>query len=117
MRVAPHIEAAHARTRLTGGELLLTLVGTVGEAAVVPAELAGWNVARAVAVIPVREDVGSYWIKIALEESTVRELIYGRLNTTVQATLNLKDVGQLPILMPSKDEREAIAAVIGTLEC
>ncbi len=82
----------------------------------VPSELAGWNVARAVAVIPVREDVGSYWIKIALEEPAVRELIYGRLNTTVQATLNLKDVGQLPILMPSKDERETIAAVIGKLD-
>ncbi len=116
LRVAPHIEAAHARTRLVGGELLLTLVGTVGEAAVVPAELAGWNVARAVAVIPVREDVGSYWIKLALEEPAVRELIYGRLNTTVQATLNLKDVGQLPILMPSDDERAAIAAVIGAFD-
>ena len=57
--VDPAIEAAYARTRLEGGELLLTLVGTVGEAAVVPPELAGWNVARAVAVIPVREDIGA----------------------------------------------------------
>ena len=41
LRVAPAIEAAYARTRLTGGELLLTLVGTVGEAAIAPASLAG----------------------------------------------------------------------------
>jgi type I restriction enzyme S subunit len=101
---------------LVGGELLLTLVGTVGESAVVPTDLAGWNVARAVAVIPVIEDVGSYWIKLALDAPKVRELIYGRLNTTVQATLNLKDVAQLPILMPSKSERAAIAAVIGSLD-
>jgi type I restriction enzyme S subunit len=41
LRVSRVIEAAYARTRLRGGELLLTLVGTVGEAAVVPHSLAG----------------------------------------------------------------------------
>jgi len=54
LRVSPAIEAGYARTRLRGGELLLTLVGTVGEAAVVPESLAGWNTSRAVSVIPVR---------------------------------------------------------------
>lgn len=116
MRVSSEIEAAHARTRLRGGELLLTLVGTVGESAVVPSELAGWNVARAVAVIPVREDVGAYWVKLALSAPNVREMIHGRLNTTVQATLNLKDVAQLPILMPHPAERENIASIIGALD-
>lgn len=116
MRVSCEIEAAHTRTRLRGGELLLTLVGTVGESAVVPPELAGWNVARAVAVIPVREDVGAYWVKLALSAPNVREMIHGRLNTTVQATLNLKDVTQLPILMPHPAERDNIASIIGTLE-
>jgi type I restriction enzyme S subunit len=36
LRVSPAIEAAYSRTRLFGGELLLTLVGTVGESAIVP---------------------------------------------------------------------------------
>ena len=36
MRVSQEIEAAYSRTRLEGGELLLTLVGTVGQTAVVP---------------------------------------------------------------------------------
>ncbi|MBX3619080.1 MAG: restriction endonuclease subunit S [Rhizobacter sp.] len=116
LRVAPEIEAAYARTRLNGGELLLTLVGTVGEAAVVPPELKGWNVARAVAVIPVREDIGAYWIKLALNAPEAREMIFGRLNTTVQATLNLKDVAQLPILLPEEGNREGIAHIIGALD-
>jgi len=116
LRVAPAIEAAYARTRLTGGELLLTLVGTVGEAAVVPASLAGWNTARAVAVIPVRKDVGAYWIKLALAAPGVREIIDSRLNTTVQATLNLADVARLPIVLPPVHERETIAHILGTLD-
>jgi type I restriction enzyme S subunit len=115
LRVSPSVEAAYARTRLSGGELLLTLVGTVGEAAVVPASLAGWNIARAVAVIPVRKDIGAYWVKLALGAPGVREIIDSRLNTTVQATLNLGDVARLPIVLPPIREREAIANILGTL--
>ncbi|MGH7575236.1 MAG: restriction endonuclease subunit S [Longimicrobiales bacterium] len=116
LRVSRNIEAAYSRTRLRGGELLLTLVGTVGEAAVVPDSLAGWNTARAVAVIPVRADIGSYWVKLALRSAQVRHIIDSRLNTTVQATLNLRDVAHLPIVMPPEQERHAIAHILGTLD-
>src|SRR5574337_722905 len=116
LKVSPTVEAAYARTRLQGGELLLTLVGTVGEAAVVPKYLAGWNTARAVAVIPVRQDVGSYWVKLALQSPVVRQIINSRLNTTVQATLNLRDVAQLPIVLPPAPEQRAIAHILGTLD-
>ena len=51
LHVSSTVDAKHARTRLRGGEILLSLVGSVGEVAVVPDQLAGWNVARAVAVL------------------------------------------------------------------
>ena len=51
MKVAPAIAAKYERTRLKGGEVLLTVVGTVGQVAVAPSSVAGYNVARAVAVI------------------------------------------------------------------
>jgi type I restriction enzyme, S subunit len=116
LRIAPEVEAAYSRTRLEGDELLLTLVGTVGEAAVVPSALRGWNVARAVAVVPVCADIGAYWVKLAMQAPAVKEMIHGRLNTTVQATLNLRDVVQLPILVPPTNVREAIAKVIGAID-
>jgi type I restriction enzyme S subunit len=116
LRVSREIESAYSRTRLKGGELLLTLVGTVGETAVVPASLAGWNTARAVAVIPVRQEIGAYWVQVALRAPQVKEIIDSRLNTTVQATLNLSDVAQLPIVMPPPGERQAIAHILGTLD-
>jgi type I restriction enzyme S subunit len=116
LRVAPHIEADYARTRLRGGELLLTLVGTVGETAVVPKSLRGWNVARAVAVIPVRPEIGAYWVQVALRTPIIRHIIDSRLNTTVQATLNLRDVARLPIVVPPKTERERIAHILGRLD-
>jgi len=116
LRVSRDIESAYSRTRLKGGELVLTLVGTVGQAAVVPQSLSGWNTARAVAVIPVRKDIGAYWVQLALQAPGVRDIINSRLNTTVQATLNLRDVAQLPIVLPPQQERDAISHIIGTLD-
>src|SRR5262245_13491306 len=43
LRVTRGVEEKYARTRLRGGEVLLTLVGTLGECAVVPDSLSGWN--------------------------------------------------------------------------
>jgi type I restriction enzyme, S subunit len=116
LRVSPTVEANYARTRLRGGELVLTLVGTVGETAIVPDELRGWNTARAVGVIPVNREVGAYWVSLALSRPEVKERINGRLNTTVQATLNLRDVAQLPIILPPPDKRLRIEQIIGTLD-
>ena len=116
LRISPHIEANYVRTRLRGGELLLTLVGTVGETAVVPEQLAGWNTARAVAVIPVNRGIGAYWVRLALTLPEIRHRISGRVNTTVQTTLNLRDVAQLPVVLPPDSERKRIEQVIAALD-
>src|SRR5437588_35204 len=66
LRVDAAIESKYQRTRLRGGEVLLSLVGSLGECAVVPRDLAGWNVARAVAVIPVVPEIGPQWVAACL---------------------------------------------------
>ncbi len=116
LRIAPMIVAKHSRTVLRGGELLLTLVGTVGETAIVPPELEGWNTARAVAVIPVLDDPGAKWIQYSLETGAAKRYILDRLNTTVQATLNLRDVSTLPIPMLSESNRSRVLEVLGALD-
>jgi type I restriction enzyme, S subunit len=116
LKVSPAIEANYARSRLQGGELLLTLVGTVGETAIASKKMQGWNTARAVGVIPVNDEVGAYWAQLVLNMPEVRERIRGRLNTTVQATLNLRDVAELPIILPPRAERKRIEHILGTLQ-
>lgn len=116
LRISHQIESKYTRTRLRGGELLLTIVGTVGETAIVPQTLAGWNIARAIAMIPIRSEFSAYWVQIALRGPVVRSMINSRLNTTVQATLNLRDVAQLPILLPPKHDRERISECLGNLD-
>ena len=50
-RISKNKHQEYRRTALEGGELLMTLVGNVGQCAVVPSHMAGWNTARAVAVM------------------------------------------------------------------
>ena len=99
----------HRRTQLSGDELLITLVGNPGECVVVKPEMAGWNPARAIASIKLK-DVGlRTYLKAVLESSAGKHLIDAVLNTTVQKTLNLKDIRRLPIPMPDKKSVEAIS--------
>lgn len=116
LKVGADIEAKFLRSRLRGGEVLLTLVGTLGEVAIVPDNLRGWNVARAVGVIPVRKNPGSLWVSICLRSAFIQHCIRTWATTTVQATFNLRDLAKLPIPIPPTEAREAIAAVLGALD-
>ena len=116
MRVSQEIEAKYHRTRLKGGEVLLSLVGTLGLVAIVPPAFRGWNTARAVGVIPLKPEVDSRWISICLRSQQAQRMMRVWATTTVQATLNLRDVSQLPIPMPPSSQIGEIVSQISVLE-
>lgn len=116
LRVAKSVENNYIRTRLRGGELVMSIVGTVGQTAIIQKELEGWNTARAVAVIPVISEVGAYWVEISLRTPEAQARINSRLNTTVQATLNLRDLAEIPIPLPPRPVRQAIGSVLAALD-
>jgi type I restriction enzyme S subunit len=116
LRVESDIEEKYRRSRLRGGEILLTLVGTLGEVAIAPGELAGWNVARAVGVIPVKSIPGSRWVVVCLRSQLSQHLIRTWATTTVQATFNLRDLARLPIPIPPASLRERITHILGILD-
>lgn len=115
LRVHPSIEQKHRRTRLEGGEVLLTIVGSVGETALVPLELSGWNVARAVAVLRPK-DIPADWLRLCLNSVPVKRQMSNVLNTTVQATLNLRDLKNLQIPTPPIAHINRVLEVVGALE-
>lgn len=116
LRIDPEIERKFGRSRLEGGELLLTLVGTMGLSAIVPNELRGWNVARAVGVIPLKENVDRRWLNFVLRSQPSQDFIQTHANTTVQATFNLRDLARLPIPMPPDDVRLPASELLSALD-
>lgn len=111
-RIAPSIAADYERTTLRGGELLMTLVGTVGRTAVVPEALAGANVARAVAVIPLTARVDTRYVAYVLSSPAAQVDLLGASNEVARKTLNLEDVRRFPIPLPPLEEQRAIADMI-----
>jgi type I restriction enzyme S subunit len=109
-RISKEKHHEYRRTALNGGELLMTLVGNIGQCAVVPPRMAGWNAARAVAVMRLAEPSDTHFIQQCLLSRPLQHLMDVWCNTTVQATLNLKEIRQLPLPWPPKKCRDAIAA-------
>lgn len=116
LKVSSAIEQKHKRTRLSGGELLITVVGSVGECAIVPESLKGWNVARAVSVARIKEDFDKRFIKYCFKSEDLKFQMYGNTNDTVQPTLNLSLLKGLVLTIPPLPEQKAIAAILSSLD-
>lgn len=116
LKVSKEIETKFNRTRLVGGELLITVVGSVGECAIVPNSLNGWNVARAVSVARIKTDFDTRFIKYSFQADEIKHQLYGNTNDTVQPTLNLSSLKEIVFPVPPLPEQTAIAEVLSSLD-
>ncbi len=111
-RIDPKIAAAYPRTRLQGGEVLVTIVGTIGRSAVAPADLAGANTARAVGVIPVTMPIDPRYVEICFRNPAKARELVGKSHEVARKTLNLEDVRATCIPLPPLDEQSVIVDTV-----
>jgi type I restriction enzyme S subunit len=100
VRTSHEIASAHRRTILQGGELMVSIRGTVGRLAIVPSECAGWNVSREVAVIPLARDVSRSLVMHAMLSPGVQRFMVGNVKGVAQSGINLEDLKNAPIPCP-----------------
>jgi type I restriction enzyme S subunit len=98
--IAPEIAGRFKRTFVRGGEVLLSLVGTIGRTAVVPPSLAGANVARAICVLPLVDAVQPEFVSTILSAPEIRRSLNRQAHEVARKTLNLEDVKRLVIPLP-----------------
>lgn len=116
VKIHEDVEAKYSKTRLSGGELLITVVGSVGECAIVTAELKGFNVARAVSVANIVDGIDKRFVAYQFRTEDLKFQMYGNTNDTVQPTLNLTELKQLSFTLPALPEQKAIASVLSSLD-
>lgn len=114
-RTTSEIEKKYARTRLKGGELVISVVGTPGRTAIVPKSFAGCNLVRAVALIDIVDCLTS-WVKYYIDSPNGQNYILQNLNTTVQPTLNIKDLSEMPILIMDRKKMESIVSILSAID-
>ncbi len=107
-RIEPRIAARYPRTRLRGGELLVSLVGTIGRVAIVPPALVGANVARALAVLPLSQRVLPAFARIALSYSPKASELETLAREVARKTLNLGLLKEVRIPVPPVPEQEEL---------
>lgn len=106
----------YRRTRIKGKELFITLVGNPGDCVLATPEMVGWNVARAIAALRLKDSELREWVRYICLSHPAQHFFDSRLNTTVQKTLNLKDIKELVLPIPPKDERKIITQFINAIE-
>ena len=114
--IAPDIESKYKRTRLQGNELLVSLVGTLGEIGYVTDRMIGWNVARAIGVLPIKENFDRDWVYWYLKSPIVQSQFINNASTSVQATLNLSELQSIEINFPSDYHRRRSVDILSSLD-
>lgn len=115
-RVTEHVSNQFRRTILKGGEIVLNLIADPGHSAVVPRGLAGHNVSRDVAVIPLNGSADVRFVDFFLKSRVAVDWLTARLQGSVTQKINIGTLRELPVPSPPIAEQRAIAAVLGALD-
>ena len=115
--ITKEVSEQYKRTLLRGGELLVSLVGNPGEVALVPAELAGANLARQVGLVRLDENrVNTAYVQYYLRSPHGKGQLAANSLGSVQSVINLKELKKLEIPLPEKGVQDQVAHIFLTLD-
>lgn len=114
-RVSPEISDQYSRTVLKGGELLLNIRGTLGGCAVVPENIAGYNIAREIALIPLNDKANPDYILNVISSPYFTEATNSNLRGIAYKGLNLGTLSKFLVPLPPKDEQMLIVEKVNHL--
>jgi type I restriction enzyme S subunit len=115
-RIAPKIEAAYKRSRLRGDEILVSCVGTVGIIVLADESVKGFNIARAVARIPLAGTTDRTFMAAYLKTDFVQRYFINELRTVSQPTLNIKQLSETTVMLPPIDLQREFARRVAAVE-
>jgi len=108
-RTTREIEASYVRSRLQGGDLVYAIRGSIGEVAMVPAELTGANLTQDAARVAYTPATHGPWLLYGLKSRAVfAQLEAGALGATIRG-INIRDLKRASLAVPPAVEQRAIA--------
>lgn len=116
-RIAPTLSSEYSRTILKGGEVLVNVRGTLGGVAVVAREMAGWNVSREVAVVPVDPlKVNPSFLGYLIGSGASQQWLGGVKKGAAYIGINIEDLRLLPVSAPNLEKQVEVARHLELLQ-
>ncbi|EOE7413182.1 restriction endonuclease subunit S [Pseudomonas aeruginosa] len=115
-RVSASIDSKHRKSKLKGNEILIACVGTIGRVGWVSDAMIGWNIARAVTRIPIREGVNREYVYRYLQSPVVQGYFERETRAVAQPTLNVGLIAKTPVALPPHDMQIAFLERYGSIQ-
>jgi type I restriction enzyme S subunit len=116
-RIAPALSSEYSRTILKGGEVLVNVRGTLGGVAVSKSDMAGWNVSREVAVVPVNPAmVNPTFLSYFIGSGTSQHWLGGVKKGAAYIGINIEDLRILPVSFPKMESQLEIVEHLDLLQ-
>lgn len=110
LKVPENISNTSPTTVLEGGEVLLSVMGTLGRTFLVPNEWRGWNVNRALAVIRTNEKIDNNFLCHFFRSPYFKRVIDKQSLGSAQIRINLNDLRKYDVPLPSLCEQIHISS-------
>ena len=111
LHTTPEIDAKYTRSHLIAGDLLLSIGGSIGRMAIVPASLEGANITQHTARLSFGNRALPLYVRGVIEMPYMQDLIASLVKGVAQKGLNLSDVKVLPIPVPEMKVQKQLVAI------
>jgi len=114
-KISRKIAENYKRTYLKGGEILVTVRGTLGGVAVAPPEVKGYNISREVAIVPIMSKDHAEFIAYWIASIPSQNWLSGVAKGVTYVGINIEDLRRLPVPIPPRKEQQRIVSKIKEL--
>ncbi|MGN5134299.1 restriction endonuclease subunit S [Aeromonas veronii] len=108
-------EKIHSKYQISMGDILITVVGTLGRVALVETD-SKFTLQRSVAILRIKENISNKFMKQIFSAPEFTETLVKKSNSTAQAGVYLGELAKICIRIPEFEEQQKIAAVLSTAD-
>jgi type I restriction enzyme S subunit len=115
-RITDRLDEEFARSRLEGGEVLLSIQGTIGRVALASQRLAGANISRTIARIALSPEAHAGFLRQWMLSEVGQKVMADTVVGTTRASLNIGDLRELSVPVPPHPQQRQIAEILDTID-
>ena len=104
----------HKKYHIQNGDVVLTIVGTIGRCAIIDNYNDNYTFQRSVAILRPYKEITSKYLLTYIQGSSFQKELLKRQSVSAQPGVYLDDLSKIYLLLPPLPEQEKIAEILGT---